>query len=880
MKRIVKIIGAVSILVSSFMIGCVNGLYLEDEPVSAKLNNITGIKSRAVLMDLNYSGGSMLYNPSDLSCSHLTKGAVIATRAGRIGKRDLGNGNYSFCDPVYAADFGYIEITDIDSEYVSFDYYASDGWKEGEEVPSKRGSYTLALGKSVDLTGNGTPDIKYEKPFSKRAGAENSLWLSVINEPDTSGESFMFSILPDQYKNKSYPGGLVNMNESGRYVVTKYNVNSTNRAAVKSISYGDYVIDMQDSSFQLYTGTSSYRSARAVDDAELKTVDVREDNDETAYFFKPEEFGGDYSINELFGKLPKTLVSEGFESKNISELTDELNRFLVNPDLWRILTDGETGESAVAVRENAQKLAPSTPALIVLFNRVILSELYNDSCPAFNVMGTTFAEIFQNFSLFLGDIDIESVEGAESASGVPESSRSAARFIYNTYGDSSMEGHTIDDFRRAMRALEIKQSNYRKDQDFGDNLNLEYRKYCEKKDMILKEFNGLKFSYDFADLAKAFISSNFIQELLKNVTIAAKIGVGGQITITTCKVDITIKIYTLAQFELTDDFQYSVCESIFTKKEPFYIAAADGVPVSEADMKREGFSKEKIAKTLEKKDKEIKKGLGIDHWYMPFKQENERYGDFSIRPTVDALSTHKSVNLSKTLPLVFTFDAKFDVLLKIIAAIKFDEGYIGGLYMAGFQFNAGADWDYINAWLPIVGTFPIGVRNFRSHAGDTDFIAVGASYVGLKTNSITNVRLGGAISALVIPVATVRPGIGIGKNLQLAQADVTGGMTFTFAVPLEGTITVTATPFKDDLDLKLESECKATFCARATLDIQAHVSVLKIFKKDWKWNLFDVADFEMLLGRVKVCNFEIEEAEGPRIITAPFGLGPKQEVKN
>lgn len=103
------------------------------------------------------------------------------------------------------------------------------------------------------------------------------MWLTVINNPSETMESFMFAIIPEQYENKTYPGGLVNINDEGRYVVTKYDMSNREiRSAVKSLSYGDYVIDNEESCFQIYVGSSSYGKARAVSDTELNEFDLPE----------------------------------------------------------------------------------------------------------------------------------------------------------------------------------------------------------------------------------------------------------------------------------------------------------------------------------------------------------------------------------------------------------------------------------------------------------------------------------------------------------------------------------------------------------------------------------------------------------------------------
>ena len=860
MKRVLKVFAFLSIALTAFVIGCVNGLVLETGSSETKLNNISGVKNRSVLKTLAYTGGSMLFNPGDIKNSQLANGVIVATRAGKLFKKDLGNGHTACVDPIYSASFGYIEITDIDSEVVSFDYYVSNGWNYDEEKPVKQGSYILAAGQSLDLTGSGSPDLIYEVPATKRAGAEKAMWLSVVNDPETTEKSFSFAILPDQYADKAYPGGLVTINENGRYVVNKYNVNTSSRAAVKSISYGDYVIDNEKNTFQVYVGSSNFSSARAVDDSELKTMEVTDNENPETFYFQPEEFGVSYSIYKLFAELPASLVTVDYESMTVSDLCTELNKMLVRADLWKVVTDGKTTSAADDVRANVEDVPFSGTFQTVVINRIVLAKMFSENCPAFSEFGTTFSEILPTFNLYLGDLPSEVVvNDSTTVKGLLIGGKTGSAVTGMNDVNKLYEGlPNIQEYiNKYYETLQKQAEEAAQATEDDSELNPQYAEYCKKKAEILAEFDTLKFSYDMVNIAKSLIKSEVFRSILENANVSAKVGIGGDFEIVSGKFSVTVKVYALARFELTDTISYTFADSIFTKEEPFYIDTSDGVGISEEDMKSYGMSDEAIEKKIKEKDKALEKGLGIKHWYLGFKQ-SRRIGDV-LAPTENAIrSEHFSKELCPPYPIVFTFDAAFDVLVKTTVTLDFSDGYIGGLYIAGVRLNTGITWE-IKRFLGI----PYWV-DFDKY-GYFSFIHDGAFYAGMKYKSLENLKVGGALEGMIAPVIDLRPGLGFGKEIGLAKGDLTLGVKLLASFPLTAKIAISGMPLNDNWDINVKSELEAEIFASLVADARAHASVLS-FRKDWDWPLATITGIEVSLGKVKTDNGEIVEAEGPKIV--------------
>ena len=850
MKRFMKILSGFLFVV--FMSGCALGVE-GGESSSTVLNNIDSVKERSVLKNFAYSGGSMLYNPSDISTSHLAKGVIVATRAGLLLKTDLGNGEYSIEDPIYAASFGYIEIKEISTDSVTFDYYVSDGWKEDEEVPVKKGTYTLEEGKSVDLTGSGTPDLKYVKPSVKRAGSEKAMWLTTVNDPENTSKSFMFSILPDQYVNKAYPGGLLSINEDGRYVVNKYDVGTTSRAAVKSISYGDYVIDNENNAFQVYVGDSRFAQARAVEDSELKVLDIENSDDYETYLFKAEEFGSSYSVQKLFENLPASLVSVDYNSMTTSNLIEELNKLVVDSSLCSVLISGNDSDIANEIRENIAELDFSSVLQTVVINRIVLAKMYPDNCPGFSVLSKSFEQVFPTFSLFLGCM-------AED----PEETTSTN--VENSLVTALPVGHTRTDFLKSARwnrkfQLYVPKTDV-KSYDPNADLDPDYVSYKEKRDKLLNEFNSLIFTFDLMKLANHFINSNILNNFMRSGNIVAEIGVGGGISVNSRKAKLEVKVYILGMFEIEDGLSYSFMDSLFTEEEPFYIHPTDGAAVTKDDMAANNWSKERQKEEIAKQDKALVENLGAgNNWILDCFYNNPK----TLEPTQKALKIkHFSKALVQPYPVVFTFDASFDILMKTTVSIKFKNVYVGGLFLAGIKADAGITWDYVRLF-----SVPIWIKN-ASTFGNCDFVKDGAFYAGLKTKSSGSVEVGGLASVSIIPVADVRAGVGLGQTIGIADADVTVGPVLKIALPFTGTLGFSFKPFaenEENCGFNVTKEFEADLNVNLSVDARAHVGFLK-WRKDWKWNIYNLTSFEMTLVKFS----SEEDPTYFKVTRTPFNL--------
>ena len=184
---------------------------------SDKISDISDKINYRSISNKPYMGGSVLYNPTDLSNSQLAQGVYIATRLGKVAKKEVSNDDTIYTDMEEEASYGYIYVNNISEKSLDFSYieYSKDGTYYTEKL------FLLDINQKADLNEDGFADVLYTKPLTKRAGLEKTLWLTFISNQEEQYTS-MFSVLPEQYTRGVYPAGLFGINPDGRFIVSKY----------------------------------------------------------------------------------------------------------------------------------------------------------------------------------------------------------------------------------------------------------------------------------------------------------------------------------------------------------------------------------------------------------------------------------------------------------------------------------------------------------------------------------------------------------------------------------------------------------------------------------------------------------------------------------
>ena len=121
-------------------------------------NNISDISDKINYRSIStkaYMGGSILYNPKDLSNSQLLQGIYIATRLGKVTKNEVSKDDIIYTDIENEALYGYIYINNITEKSINFSYveYSQNGIKNTEK------SFNLEVNQNADLNGDGLADV-------------------------------------------------------------------------------------------------------------------------------------------------------------------------------------------------------------------------------------------------------------------------------------------------------------------------------------------------------------------------------------------------------------------------------------------------------------------------------------------------------------------------------------------------------------------------------------------------------------------------------------------------------------------------------------------------------------------------------------------------
>jgi hypothetical protein len=257
----------------------------------------------SALVTRGYMGGKALYavavnNPEQVmgGISHLSPGVVMAVRTGRVKVEqitleyeDSMESGIFVEDPEAPISYGYIKITSVDTDSVTFAYQR---FSNMGGIPFNPETFTVIKGEDgVDINHDGAPDISYDEMGESRPGiGEDSRYLNFISSQVAYNTTF-FAVLPEQYPDSNYPGGLVGINPNGRWLVNKYKVkegveiHGTDTAGlvdeadgglpssisngtpnnIQGLIHGDYVIDNYQGVYYSFDGKVNLSAAKKAD---------------------------------------------------------------------------------------------------------------------------------------------------------------------------------------------------------------------------------------------------------------------------------------------------------------------------------------------------------------------------------------------------------------------------------------------------------------------------------------------------------------------------------------------------------------------------------------------------------------------------------------
>jgi len=764
-------------------------------------NDISKMMSRPVFERFGYMGGSVLYNPSDINSSQLAKGAVIAVRFGTVTRSGPEESAVYRNNPGDET-FGYIKVTGITRENITLSYFEFGGQSADA---FQRGGFFLNAGEQADLNGDGLMDIMYTTPAAERKGMGGAMWLTFLSDR-TALNTTMFAVIPQQYERSVYPGGLIGINPDGRYIVSKYDVGTNTRAAVKNIAYGDYVLDTENSSYQRYIGLSGGTSARTLNDMELD--DIEDEGLQNFDGFREGEFSGRYDVKKLLSALPQNLLPSGWNSLSTGECTGILNGLLSSYTFAAefVKENGAGGGDYSDIQESLARVNSLDSNEIKIYNRYFMSIFLPDKCPPFDSYTNSIAFILPLASVYLGELDLDGAPGQTPDAGT-------ARTVT---GEKTSE----------------------------------YQAYLAKKNEIDTQFSSL-YSINIMYFIKNYIKNEQIKNLLggqkKGLNVKMKFGVAGHFNISWSNIETGATALIYLNSEVDRNFTYTVKTISLFQNDEAELLKPDGTAAEKKDTEKD---EAQIKKELARLTGNIAGKAG--EMYKPTKDAIELFNpstSFAIGPV----------------PLTLGLKGKFDLLFQAALQLQLDDIFIGGTMIFGFDFKIGMNMSI--KWKRLFWKISVPSGIDADPYADGHFIAKTAYYAGPKfVNPQKDATDTAAVGALisVIPVLSLEPYIGIGCSNTCTYVSI----PVDFSLPANLFVGM-ALAKSDGVKIEFTLDFAANVSARCGLKFDATICGYGI-KRDYSRLLFTAYIFSTRLLKVTTVNFTDWNVEGPQIKSNAF----------
>jgi len=830
-KNNIRKILSTGLFISALLLnGC--SMALESDPgefSNNSIRDISGLLNRSTVEKMMYMGGSVLYSPKNSVSNQLQKGVKIAFRQGEVISVDPGDGQMIYLNTQENSVFGYLNVVEVSSDNIKVEVfnYSPNSYSETADAA---GVFNINLGESVDIDNDGNADLSYTRPMAGRKGYKTDRWLNFICDADKAQKTTMFSVIPMQYSRSVYPGGIIGINTSGNYIVNKYDIGTNNRALVSNISYGDYIIDMQANTVGKYVGEGiNSKGARSVNDSELKIAEaISEDSTVEDFYYNANEFIGDFKIEDFFNALPSQFVTTNYGSNTLADNVAYLNNMVRQRDFLEKILKENTERSPEVVLQVMNELSSqplSSEIDYFLVGRHTLALLYPDACPDVDLSSKSLCVVFPWLYVDMGTLTNQE-----------EIEETVARSISSSYDEKKSKEIEAGIKSRIEKYTEDAKLAHAGETDY---YTPEFIEYEIKRDVLEKRFGEL-YSYNFLPLLAGLTSVQFLTDIVEQTNGTLAGGIGGHVSFANMNPDINIKLGILLKMELEDQIKLTISStSLFAKKEPDIKDILDGF---EEYKEKYGDMTDKEENLLEFflnfNEDAFKETMGIDHWYCNWTTQSKKVEKKGIiKPSDDALSYHKQVRPISTFPLVFTFDALFDILIKTKAVVEFKDCYLGGIYLFYMDAGYSIDWGFRKKFLgiPLVWTFYADETSYSAMTSDY------AGFAGVRTVDRSDVRIGGGVQVVLAPVFQLRAGVGVGADLKIATADATLGAAIECYAPLGVYVGLTA-----DADLlpKFVVEATMDIGAGYDIDLQFYLKPPVISEKRWKFPLWSEPIFQ------------------------------------
>lgn len=204
-----------------------------------------------------FIGGSMIVSPDNTDINQLNPGMNIPIKMLEY----YYNASGQLVEIPETIKSGVLGFQDVANDYIVFNCIIKD--KQGNFIVNQE-YIKLLLNEDIDIDNNGTVDLRYET--SDRG---NGLKINYLKFVSSQSEKYstLFQLLPEYYPAGKYPSGIAGMNNSGKLLIVKDELQPqlqtrsltrlANPALASLLRDGDIIIDKKDPNVYSKVGSTN-----------------------------------------------------------------------------------------------------------------------------------------------------------------------------------------------------------------------------------------------------------------------------------------------------------------------------------------------------------------------------------------------------------------------------------------------------------------------------------------------------------------------------------------------------------------------------------------------------------------------------------------------
>ena len=162
-----------------------------------------------------YHGGALIVTDPMISRGHLAPGQVLPIRLSRLTPpADPALPPRRGAETPGSVRYGQLVFQQVSPAGVTFTVAFHEA---GEDLGPSR-TVTLHLGDSVDLTGDGLPDLALQVPVKALTVGTAAVDYALLSFPCDAAHTAMFALAPEAFAGSTYPYGISGVTAAGNFI--------------------------------------------------------------------------------------------------------------------------------------------------------------------------------------------------------------------------------------------------------------------------------------------------------------------------------------------------------------------------------------------------------------------------------------------------------------------------------------------------------------------------------------------------------------------------------------------------------------------------------------------------------------------------------------